>query len=294
MVPRLRSVPRPEWLPLSRLLAVSRPALWVNTVGTLVTGLWLSGHLYSTHLGLWVLLLYFTLPFNLLIYGLNDLSDRAEDARSGRKGGWQGARLMSGEGTPLLTAILAVNLPFLLVLAWLLPPAASLVLALSAGLFAAYSVPPLRFKGRPVLDGLSNVAYALPLVLPALVLGGSVPLWPLLALMAYSVGKHAFDAVQDIPADREGGTHTVATTLGAAATARYALVWFVLAGVLLWGESRLVALTLWAVCGGMALALVRTPTPERAARLYPLSIVSPWLVGTVAGVQLVYLLARQG
>ncbi|MDB5046820.1 MAG: ubiA [Deinococcus sp.] len=294
MVPRLRSVTRPALLPLPRLLAVSRPALWINTVGTLITGLWLSGHLYSANLGLWALLLYFTLPFNLLIYGLNDLSDRAEDARSGRKGGWQGARLLSGEGAPLLTAILGINVPFLLALVWMLPPAASLVLALSAGLFVAYSVPPLRFKGRPVLDGLSNVAYALPLILPALVLGAPVPLLPLLALMAYSVGKHAFDAVQDISADRDGGTHTVATTLGAGGTARYALGWFLLAGALLWPESRLTALTLWGVCGGMALALVRTPTPERAARLYPLSIVSPWLVGTVAGVQLVYLLARQG
>lgn len=294
MVPRLRSVTRPTLLPLPRLLAVSRPALWINTVGTLITGLWLSGHLYSTHLGLWALLLYFTLPFNLLIYGLNDLSDQAEDARSGRKGGWQGARLLPTENTPLLTAILGINVPFLLALVWMLPPAASLVLALSVGLFAAYSVPPLRFKGRPVLDGLSNVAYALPLVLPALVLGASVPLFPLLALMAYSVGKHAFDAVQDIPADRESGTRTVATMLGAAGTARYALAWFGLAGLLLWGESRLVALTLWGVCGGMALMLARTPTPERAARLYPLSIVSPWLVGTGAGVQLVYLLARQG
>ncbi|MDB5044038.1 MAG: ubiA, partial [Deinococcus sp.] len=237
---------------------------------------------------------YLTLPYNLLIYGLNDLADAADDALNPRKGGWQGARLQATERGPLLLWIAALNVPFLLVLAWLLPPAASLVLALSAGLFAAYSVPPLRFKGRPVLDGLSNVAYALPLILPALVLGVPVPLLPLLALMAYSVGKHAFDAAQDIPADREGGTRTVATTLGAGGTARYALAWFALAGALLWDESRLVALTLWAVCGGMALALARTPTPQQAARLYPLSIVSPWVVGTVAGVQLVYLLARQG
>ncbi|GMA16839.1 prenyltransferase [Deinococcus metallilatus] len=288
----MRPLTLPARLPLRRLLAVARPALWVNTVGTLVTGLWLTGHLYTLHPGLLVLLAYLTLPFNLLIYGLNDLADREEDALSARKGGWQGARLTAGEGSPLLRAILALNAPFLLALALLLPPAASVLLLLAVVLFALYSLPPLRLKGRPLLDGLSNVAYALPLALPALVLGAPLPWLPLAALMTFSVGKHAFDAAQDVPADRLAGTRTVATTLGVRGTAAYALMWFLLAGALLWPLSRLTAAALWLVCGGMALALLRQPTPERAARLYPLSIVTPWLVGTVAGVPLVYLLAR--
>ncbi|WP_034384820.1 UbiA family prenyltransferase [Deinococcus sp. YIM 77859] len=288
----MRRLTLPASLPLSRLLAVSRPALWVNTVGPLVMGLWLTGHLWTVHPGLLLLVVYFTLPFNLLIYGLNDLADREEDALSSRKGGWQGARLGLGEARPLLRGILALNAPFLLALALLLPPAAWALLLLTAGLFTAYSLLPLRLKGRPFLDGFSNVAYALPLALPALVLGRPLPELPLAALMAYAVGKHAFDAVQDIPADRCAGTRTVATTLGARGTALYALIWFGLAGGLLWPVSRLTAAALWLVCGGMALALLLRPTPVRAARLYLLSIVTPWLVGTVAGVPLVYLLAR--
>lgn len=289
----MRSLTLPAHLPpLARLLAVSRPALWVNTVGPLVVGLWLTGRLWTLEPGLLALLAYLTLPFNLLIYGLNDLADREEDAASARKGSWQGARLGPGEGGPLLRAVLLLNVPFLAVLAFLLPPPALLVLLLSAGLFAAYSVPPVRLKTRPFLDGLSNVAYALPLALPALALNDSVPALPLAALMAYAVGKHAFDAAQDVPADRAAGVQTVATTLGVPGTALYALAWFALAGALLWPVSRLTALALWGVCGGLALALRREPTPERAARLYPLSILSPWVVGTVAGVPLVYLLAR--
>ncbi|MFW8625962.1 prenyltransferase [Deinococcus indicus] len=284
--------PRTHRLPLRRLLTVSRPALWVNTVGTLVTGVWLSGRLYTLDAGLLALLAYLTLPFNLLIYGLNDLSDREEDARSSRKGGWQGARLTLHEGGPLLRATLLLNIPALLLLTLLLPPAATAALLLSAVLFAAYSLPPLRLKGRPFLDGLSNVAYALPLILPALTLGSPAPWGPLLALMSYSVGKHAFDAAQDIPADRAAGTRTVATTLGVRGSAAYALAWFALAAALLLPASKLTALALLLTCGGMALALLRRPTPEQAARLYPLSIVTPWIVGAVAGVQLVYLLAR--
>ncbi|ACO46329.1 UbiA family prenyltransferase [Deinococcus deserti] len=279
-------------LPFHRLLTVSRPALWVNTVGTLVTGLWLTGHLYRLDASLLLLLVYLTLPFNLLIYGLNDLSDREVDARSSRKGGWQGARLTPGEARPLLRSTLLLNVPFLLALALLLPLKATLLLLGSAVLFAAYSLPPLRLKARPFLDGLSNVAYALPLALPALVLGAPVPWAPLLALMAYSVGKHAFDAAQDIPADRAAGTRTVATTLGVQGTARYALFWFLLAGACLWPVSRLTALALWLTCAGMALALHIRPTLQQASRLYPLSIVTPWIVGAVAGVQLVAGLVR--
>ncbi|GAA5500514.1 hypothetical protein Dxin01_00235 [Deinococcus xinjiangensis] len=279
-------------LPFSRLLLISRPALWINTLGPLVTGLWLTGRLYSLEPPLLLLLVYLTLPFNLLIYGLNDLSDYAEDARSARKGGWQGARLTRAEGGPLARSIWLLNLPFVPLLLWLLPPAAWGLMLLSGLLFAAYSVPPLRLKARPFWDGLSNVAYAFQLALPALVLGADVPVLPLLALMAYSVGKHAFDATQDIPADRAAGTRTIATTLGTRRGAAYALLWFALAGALLWPISKVTAGALWLVCGGMALALWLRPTPQRATQLYPLSIASPWLVGTVAGVPLVYLLAR--
>lgn len=274
------------------MLSVSRPALWVNTVGVLVTGLWLSGQLYTLQPAFWLTLLYLTLPYNLLIYGLNDLSDQAEDALSLRKGGWQGARLDPAEARPLLAWILALNVPFLLALAFLLPPAALLTLLLSAALFAGYSLPPVRFKARPLLDGLSNVAYALPLALPALLLGRPVPVLALLALCTYSVGKHAFDAAQDSESDRKVGLNTTAVWLGVRGAALYALGWFVLAGALLWPLSRLSALALLLVCGGMACRLWTRPSTREAARLYPLSIVTPWIVGGVSGVQLVYLLVR--
>jgi 4-hydroxybenzoate polyprenyltransferase len=275
-----------------QLLTVSRPALWINTVGVLITGLWLTGQLYTTQPTFWLLLLYLTLPYNLLIYGLNDVSDHAEDALSPRKGGWQGARLRASEDAPLLRWILALNLPFLLALAVLLPPAALAVLLLSALLFAGYSLPPLRFKARPLQDGLSNVAYALPLCLPALLAGRPLPLLALLALAAYAVGKHAFDAAQDRDTDQTAGLQTSAVRLGVRGTALYALGWFALSGALLWPLSRLSALALLLVCGGMALRLWLRPGTQEAARLYGLSILSPWIVGGVSGVQLVYLLVR--
>ncbi|MGI8746967.1 MAG: UbiA family prenyltransferase, partial [Deinococcus sp.] len=227
------------FLPLPRLLLISRPALWINTVGVLVSGLWLSGVLVTPNPGFWALLLYLTLPYNLLIYGLNDLSDSAEDALSARKGSWQGARLAPTEAGSLKRSLLALNLPFLPLLAWLLPPPAFALVLLAGLLFAGYSLPPLRFKALPLLDGLSNVAYALPLALPALLLGHSPPWLALLALCAYSLGKHSFDAVQDIEADRAAGLRTSATVLGPRGTAAYALACFALGAWLLWQLSRL-------------------------------------------------------
>lgn len=279
-------------VPFRQLLTVARPALWINTVGVLVTGLWLTGQLYTASPAFWVLLLYLTLPYNLLIYGLNDLSDRAEDALSPRKGGWQGARLRASEDAPLLRWTAALNAPFLLALALLLPPAALATLLLSALLFAGYSLPPLRFKARALHDGFSNVAYALPLCLPALLLGRPLPWVALLALAAYAVGKHAFDAVQDLNSDRAAGLRTTAVWLGVRGTALYALGWFAVSAGLLWPLSRLSAALLLLVCGGMAARLWWRPDVREAARLYPLSILSPWIVGGVSGVQLVYLLVR--
>ena len=248
-------------LALRRVLLVSRPALWVNTLGVAVTGLWLSGHLWNAGAAWLSLLAYLTLPFNLLIYGLNDLSDLAEDARSERKGGWQGARLRGGEAAPLLVWIAALNLPFLGLLAALLPPAAFGVLLLSAGLFAGYSLRPLRFKGRPFIDGLSNVAYALPLLIPALLLGAAPPLLACAALCAYAVGKHAFDAAQIFRPTRGRSTHTVATRLGRWAPPAYALALVRVSGALLWPLSPRAARRCGWCCGGHGPRAVQCAPP---------------------------------
>ncbi len=278
----------------ARLLLVSRPALWINTLGVGVVGLWLAGRLWTPDPHVLALLLWLTWPYNLLIYGLNDLSDGAEDALSARKGGWQGARLRRGEVRPLPLSILALNLPFALYFALRYPPGALGVLLLSAALFALYSLPPARLKGRAPLDSLANVAYALPLVVPALLLNTQPPLGVLAALMAWAVGKHAFDAAQDTGADAAAGVRTIAVWLGVRGAARWSLAWFALAGALLWPHGPAGALVLWTLSGGLALDLLRRPCEARARALYPASLLSPWLLGVALGMPLVYLLARGG
>lgn len=279
-------------LPWRQLWLASRPALWVNTLGVAVTGLWLAGQLWSWDARWLLLLAYLSYPYNLLIYGLNDVADRAEDARSARKGGLQGARLSEVDVRPVLLAILVTNVPPLIALALMLPLPATGALLVGAALFALYSLPPLRLKARPYLDSLSNVAYAVPVLLPALTFGHPLPWWPLAALALFSVGKHALDAVQDIHTDRAAGVRTVATRLGARGAGVWALAWFLAAGACLWPLSPLSAVSVWVLAGGLALRLLRHPSAATGARLYPLSLLLPWALGAVAGVQLVYALAR--
>jgi 4-hydroxybenzoate polyprenyltransferase len=62
----------------------------------------------------------------------------------------------------------------------------------------------------------------------------SPALWAVLAaFFLWGIASHAFGAVQDIVADREGGIGSVATVIGGAATVRLAFAAYLLGGVLM-------------------------------------------------------------
>ena len=279
---------RPRWYIRSvipRLLHISRPVLWVNTVGPATVGMWLAGDLWR-----WEalpILLWLTLPFNLLIYGVNDVFDRETDAQNPRKGTLEGARIGLSEVRPIALGVLLTNAPFLVSFVLFLPPSATVWMLFYALVFVGYSAPPARFKARPYLDSFSNAAYAFPLVFTPLALGAA-PVWPAaVGLMAWSAAKHTFDAVQDVNEDRKVGIETTAVRLGP----RGVVVW----SGSLWGLSTLlfalvnvpVALVNAAIAGALLYSLYRSPTPATAHGLYKYSIAFPYVAGTVAGVQLV-------
>ncbi|WNB85730.1 UbiA family prenyltransferase [Cellulomonas sp. ATA003] len=191
---------------------IARPVLWINTIGGGVVGVWLTGTLWDVRA--LPVLLWLTLPFNLLIYGVNDIYDQETDAANPRKGSMEGARIRPSEVRLIAWGVAATNIPFLVYFLVALPAAANAAIALYAAVFVFYSAPPLRFKARPFLDSVSNAAYALPLVIVPAALGVA-PVWPAaVGLMAWSVAKHPFDAVQDIVEDREAGIMTTAVRLG--------------------------------------------------------------------------------
>jgi len=262
-----------------------RPVLWINTVGSAVIGVWLTGELWR-----WEtlpLLLWLTLPFNLLIYGVNDVFDQETDAKNPRKGTLEGAKILPEETHPIWRGILLTNVPFLVYSICVLPYDAIFWIILYTALFVGYSAPPLRFKARPYLDSLSNAAYAFPLVFVPLALESPV-VWPAaLGLMAWSAAKHTFDAAQDVDEDQKVGISTTAVRLGVRGVVLWSVAWWTVATVCFALVNPLVALVNAVYAGGLLYALHREPTPEMGHRLYKYSITFPYVAGTVAGVQLV-------
>ncbi|TDK25636.1 prenyltransferase [Arthrobacter crusticola] len=268
----------------SRMVAISRPVLWINTLGTGAVGMWLAGELWDP--GALALLIWLTLPFNLLIYGVNDIFDQDTDALNPRKGSLEGARIRAAEVRSIWIWVAATNLPFLAWFLAILPWPALAWIGLYAAVFIAYSAPPPRFKARPYLDSLSNAAYAFPLVFVPLALGAA-PLWPAaVGLMAWSAAKHTFDAVQDIEEDSAAGITTTAVRLGARGVVGWSGFWWALSTVCFALVSLPVAIVSGGIAGWLLVSLLRSPSPATGHRLYRYSIAFPYVAGTVAGVQL--------
>ena len=263
--------------------------LWINAIGTGIVGVWLTGQLFD--LQALPVILWLTLPFNLLIYGVNDIYDQDTDAINDRKGSIEGARIDPREVRFIGWSVAILNVPFLVYFVLALPLPAVAVILLYVGVFVYYSAPPLRFKSRPFIDSLSNAAYALPLVIVPVALD-SPPLWPaVVGLMAWSVAKHAFDAVQDIVEDGDAGITTTAVLIGPKGVALWSGAWWLMSTVLFATVNLPVAAVNALIVGILVVRLLRTPTPETGHRLYPLSVAFPYVAGSVAGVQLTLAIA---
>ena len=259
--------------------------LWINTLGPATIGMWLAGDLWT-----WEalpVLLWLTLPFNLLIYGVNDVFDQETDARNPRKGTLEGARIDRSEVRLIALGVVISNVPFLVYFVLVLPLSAVAWMLLYALVFVGYSAPPARFKARPYLDSLSNAAYAFPLVFLPLALGKG-PVWAAATgLMAWSAAKHTFDAVQDVDEDRKVGITTTAVRLGPGGVVLWSGVLWALATACFALVNVPVALVNAAISGTLLYVLYKNQTPQTGHRLYRYSIAFPYVAGTVAGVQLV-------
>ncbi|MDI2034303.1 prenyltransferase [Paenarthrobacter nitroguajacolicus] len=214
-------------------ILASRPVSWINTAYPFAAAM-----LLTTREIDWVLILgtfYFLIPYNLAMYGINDVFDYESDLKNPRKGGIEGALLQPHLHRPMLLLAALTNVPFLLVLALAGGPAAWLSLAVSAFAVVAYSVAGLRFKERPVLDSLtSSTHFVSPAVVGLAIAGADVTPGLLILLAAFflwGMAAHAFGAVQDIEPDRQAGIGSIATVIGARRTVRLAVVLWLVAGL---------------------------------------------------------------
>lgn len=224
---------------IRQLLLSSRPFSWINTAFPFA-----AAYLYAAREIDWVLILgalFFLVPYNVAMYGINDVFDYESDLRNPRKGGIEGALLDPALHAPVLWISALSTLPPALVLMLGGGPASWAAMLVSLFAVAAYSVKGLRFKERPFLDSLTSSTH---FVSPAVVgfamahdrvgyAPGATVVLILAAFFLWGMAAHAFGAVQDVVPDREGGIASVATALGARFTVRMAVLLWAGAGVLL-------------------------------------------------------------
>ncbi|WP_311200571.1 MULTISPECIES: prenyltransferase [Dietzia] len=217
--------PAPPGL-LTTLFWSSRPVSWINTAAPFALAYFLATGGFDL-VGV-IGTVFFLVPYNLAMYGINDVFDHESDLRNPRKGGVEGAVLDRSLHRPTLVASAVTTVPFLVYLVVVGTLESSLWLAASAFAVIAYSAKGLRFKEIPFLDsGTSAFHFVSPAIVGWTIAGADLSggVWAcLIAFMLWGAASQAFGAVQDVRFDREAGLKSVATVLGARAT-----VWFALA-----------------------------------------------------------------
>jgi 4-hydroxybenzoate polyprenyltransferase len=219
-----------------RLLLSSRPLSWINTAFPFAASyFFLGGEVNAFFL---VTSLFFLIPYNFLMYGINDIFDYESDLRNPRKGGLEGALLSPELHRPMLIFVSVINLPFLIFISWQVVGnlLALGVFWLTIFFVVAYSAKGFRYKEIPFLDSTtSSLHFVGPAIFALATLGkfDSSLLIALIAFFLWGAASHAFGAVQDIRADKEAGIASIATALGARVTVRIAMTAYTFAGLLL-------------------------------------------------------------
>jgi len=203
--------PRPFWI---ELLLVSRPAGWLASVGLFRCGM-AYGDAPETARSA-ALTACLSAPFCLFLFGLNDAADHRSDRDNPRKGNLlHGARLDTVGAARVKRAALAAGAAMLLWALFLPAAAATLLLGVLA-LSWAYSMPPLRLKEVPLLDGLSSAGIISGLLALGFVQGASLAQAPVepWVFAPSIVGLHIFASVMDVESDRRAGHRTLPVRVG--------------------------------------------------------------------------------
>lgn len=211
---RLRARLLGEGSALRYLLDLSRFRFWIYTGGPFVVGyaLGISSIEAFFRLDYYVYLLYFFVPANIFIYGVNDYWDEDTDRLNPKKGEKE-YRLIPQHKRRLVLALVAVGgLSAALMLFQDNVERALFLTFLLLSYF--YSANPLRFKAVPVLDFCSNMLYIVPGIFAYYLASGGLP--PSLVVLAgffHIAAMHLFSAIPDIECDEKAGIRTTAVVL---------------------------------------------------------------------------------
>lgn len=214
----------------------SRPVSWINTAFPFAAAyLVVAGEVDTV----WALgTLFFLFPYNLLMYGINDVFDYESDMQNPRKGGIEGSVLAPKWHKPMLRAAVLFSAPFFIALNIQGSVQANIVLCFLLFMVVAYSAKYLRFKEKPLLDSItSSTHFVGPMVYALVLVGWDASYWPyVIAFFFWGMASHAFGAVQDIVPDREANISSIATAWGARRVVWFASFLYISAGLLLMAQ----------------------------------------------------------
>jgi len=250
------------------LFKISRPRFWIYILGPYVIGV-----LAASPVGNWPLVvalsIYFTLPANLLIYGVNDIFDYETDKHNPKKEAYE--TLVKPKDQQLLWRWIAItNTPFLLVLPFV---GNNGRWGFAGFLFFSvfYSMPPIRAKVRPLIDSIFNTLYIFPGVVGYAVVAKSLPSFELcLAATFWCMAMHAYSAVPDSEADKKAKIATIATQLGKVNTLIFCLVCYAFAAGLSIATLGLFSIVAGSLYGFMIILTLQTRSSKGVMRLYSL------------------------
>ena len=263
------------------LLKVSRPRFWFYLFGPYIVGL-AAGVTDRAHLLDWrylLLGLYFLLPANLLVYGVNDIFDYETDRLNPKKAEYE-ALVAPDSRRRLFYWIMGLNLPFIVLAAGLFDARTFAALQTFIFLSIFYSSPPIRAKTKPFLDSAFNILYVMPGVFAYCMAAGDLP--PVELILAgglWTAAMHAYSAVPDIESDRAAGLRTIATLLGANVTIALCLVLYLAAAALSANHLGIVSLALGAA---YAILMIASFVSLRTGRIFDLYSRFP-LINAAAG-----------
>ena len=253
------------------------------------------GQLFMKHaVIIGIFALYFLIPANIRIYGINDIYDYETDKLNPKKVEWYEALVTPKEQKSLWKWILLTTIPFILILCyqqfqqWTINY--SLLTAFLAFLFFSgqYSAKPIRAKARPILDSFFSAWHYITTAIFGYLLVN--PTWDInryyvIAGMARAIAMHAFSAVPDIQADKDAKLATIATLLWWKATIRVCFGLYLLAAILSYSFLWRVSIVLWiAYCGLMIWAVTLYVNEKKLFALYKRF---PW-INTVSGMILFF------
>lgn len=200
---------------MQKIWNISRPRFWVYTLGPF----WLCAPLFYPFnkelVPFFIMLVYFTFPANILIYGINDLYDTSTDVLNDKKKSYEKLFDM-GDKKNLLFWIFFSNIFFVIYAIFSLSQSALFYLFLFICISWQYSAPPIRAKAKPFFDSFfSGLLYILPALVSWKILSHSgAPFLPFLAAFFWSFAMHVYSAIPDIAADTKAHIKTSATILG--------------------------------------------------------------------------------